>query len=287
MIRWLVSLLLTVGLSVAPGEGTRPGVIAIYESGRGVQGVMVRIWADDRGRALSAMGAGHGGMGFLTLDNVGYVLDQDQQGSVGRQEDLLAWVVAGRQGVGNRGVIERLTRQRVEIVPAGTARIAGFTGDVYRIALIEGETRSPPFEIIISADPQLAPVGRELLRFYDSLRAPIVATVGSPPQPYLAVRALLARGTPLAFGGMRLQSVERRALTDAQTALPGPVLSREALTDLLMAGPMGADPAQQDMPETENLADFAENTGSYDAYGDGNELPDNAIDDPANDTYPD
>jgi hypothetical protein len=173
MIRWLVSLLLTVGLGVAPTEGTRPGVIAIYESGRGAAGVMLRIWADD----------------------------------------------------------------------------------------------------VISADPRLAPVGRELLRFHDISRAPIVAAVGSPPQPYAAVRALLARGTPLAFGGMRLQSIERRALTDELTALPGPVLSREALTALLMAGPMGADPDMQDMPASYNGA-----------YGEGNEFVDsNAIDEAVND----
>lgn len=276
MIRWLVSLLLTVGLGVAPTEGTRPGVMATYESGQGVQRVLVGIWADDRGRARDVFAAGHGGMGFITRDNVGYILDQDQQGSVGRQEDMLAFLVVGRHGADNRERLERLARQRVEIVRAGTERIAGVTGDVYRLTLIEGVTRSQPFEIVISAEPRLAPVGRELLRLYDSLRAPIVAAVASPPQPYAAVRELLARGTPLRFGEMRLTSIERRALTDELTALPGPVLSREAFTALLMAGPMGADPAMQYEPDPNNHA-----------FGDGNEFVDaNVIAEAVNDTYP-
>ena len=182
MIRWLVSLLLTVGLGVAPTEGTRPAVMATYESGQGAERAGVVVLADDRGRVWAAVGAGHGGMRFRTLDNVGYVVDLDEQGSAGRQEDLLPLIV-GRRGIASRAMIERLARQRAEIVPAGTETIAGVTGDVYRVTLIEGETRAPPFEIVVAAAPRLAPVGRELLRFYDSLRAPILAAVGSVPPP--------------------------------------------------------------------------------------------------------
>ncbi|HEV7659603.1 MAG TPA: hypothetical protein VGO55_07125 [Allosphingosinicella sp.] len=242
MIRWLVSLLLTVGLGVAPTEGARPGVVAMYEAGESYRQVGVMIWADDRGRVRAGIGIGHGGMMFLTRDTIGYaVIDDGPNGSVGRQEDMLALMIAGAQGPVNRGIIERLARQRVEIARAGTERIAGVTGDVYRLTFIDDETRAPPFEIVISAEPRLAPVGRELLRFYDSLRAPLLAVVGSAPQPYVAVRELLARGTPLRFGGMRLQSVESRPLTDEMVALPGPVLSHEAFTEFLTTGPMRAD----------------------------------------------
>ena len=239
MIRWPVSLLLTATLGVTPTVGTRPAVVAMYEAGESYRQVGVMIWADDRGRVRAGIGMGHGGMMFLTRDNVGYaVIDEGPNRSVGRQEDMLALMIAGAQGPVNRGIVERLARQRVEIVRAGTERVAGVTGDVYRLTFIEGETRSPPFEIVVSAEPRLAPVGRELLRFYDSLRAPVFAIVGSAPQPYLAIRELLARGTPLRFGGMRLQSLENRPLTDEEAALPGPVMSREAFTAYLTSGPM-------------------------------------------------
>ncbi|HVQ09045.1 MAG TPA: hypothetical protein VMS43_11490 [Allosphingosinicella sp.] len=256
MIRWLLSLLLTAGFGVAPSEGTRPAVFATYESGRGVERVLVGILADDRGRVRAVIGAGHGGMGFMTRDNVGYILAQDGHGSVGRQEDLLALMAAGRNNVMNRVMIERLARQRAEIVRAGTETIAGVSGDVYRVTLIEGETRAPPFEIVISAAPRLAPVGRELRRFYESLRAPVVAVAGSVPQVYLAVGEVLALGTPLRFGGMRLQSIESRPLSDEEAALPGPVLSREAFA-ALMAGEMGPD----EQPVNEAYADRNELVG--------------------------
>jgi len=74
MTRWLLSLLLTAGFGVSPAEGTRPAVLVLYESGQGAARAGVTIWADDRGRALAAIGAGHGGMRFLTRDNVGYVV---------------------------------------------------------------------------------------------------------------------------------------------------------------------------------------------------------------------
>ncbi|MEA3012016.1 MAG: hypothetical protein QOD42_561 [Sphingomonadales bacterium] len=54
MIRWLVSLLLTVGLGAAPTEGTRPGVMATYESGAGVARVMVMIWPTTAGGSAAA-----------------------------------------------------------------------------------------------------------------------------------------------------------------------------------------------------------------------------------------
>ncbi len=279
MIRWLLSLLLTAGLGAGPPEGTRPGVFATYESGRGVERVLVGVWADDRGRARAVMAAGHGGMRFLTRDNVGYVVDFDEHGSVGRQEHMLALMAVGRHGAINRAKIERLARQRLEIVRAGTERIAGVTGDVYRLTLIEGGTRAPPFEIVIAAAPRLAPVGRELLRFYDSLRAPVVAVAGSAPQPYVAFRELLARGTPLRLGEMRLQSIESRPLTDAMFALTGPVLSREAFTAFLMrAGVMGAEDPMPDAAYNNSFDDgnlVADANGSFEA------------DEPANETYPD
>jgi hypothetical protein len=168
-------------------------------------------------------------------------------------------------------------------VRAGTETIAGITGDVYRVTLIEGETRAPPFEIVVAAAPRLAPVGRELLRFYDSLRVPLLAAVGSVPQPYLAIRDLLARGTPLRFAGMRLQSIENTQLTDEMVALPGPVLGREAFI-ALMSGLMG--------PEDDVIYDVAEEgpPPPGDAYINAIEIVDaNAsydLNESANDAFP-
>lgn len=51
MIRWLLSLLLTAGFGIASSEGTRPAVIATYESGQGAGRSGVTVWADDRGSA--------------------------------------------------------------------------------------------------------------------------------------------------------------------------------------------------------------------------------------------
>jgi hypothetical protein len=103
----------------------------------------------------------------------------------------------------------------------------------------------------------------------ESLRAPVVAVVGRVPEVYLAVREVLQVGTPLRFGGMRLQSIESRRLTDEEAALPGPVLSREAFT-AQMAGEMGPDePPVNDAHAGGN--DPVEFNGSFEAVESAND----------------
>ncbi|MEA3012015.1 MAG: hypothetical protein QOD42_560 [Sphingomonadales bacterium] len=197
-------------------------------------------------------------MMFLTRDNVGYAAVEDGPNG-------------GRDGMMNRAMIERFARQHAQITRAGTERIAGFTGDVYHVTLFEGGVPSPPFEIVVSADPRLAPVGRELLRFYASLQAPIVAVAGTTPQPYFAIREVLILGTPLRFGGMRLESLEDRPLTDALAALPGPVLSREAFTAQLTARVVGADDPMEGKDGSYN--------GTYPANANASDDPDESAND--------
>jgi hypothetical protein len=266
---WL-SLLPAFGLGPAPAAN--PDIIVRYEGvvagqpdARRADMPILGVAADGAGHARVVIGAGHGGMEMLTRDNVGYVfIVHGSEEIVGRQEDMLALMTIGRQGAENREKIALLAQQRLEIVPGGTERIAGFEGRIYRLNLVEGERRSPPLELVISTDPRLGPVGRELLRFVDSLRAPIVAIAGSEPQPYAAARALFALGTPLRIGDFQMVSVDRRDLPDSAYALPGPVLGREQFTAFMLRGPMAAEMSElRDVP--------AEGNGNVAADGPGNE----------------
>lgn len=229
-------------LALGLGAPARADVTVRYQ-GTGSGGMILVVSADEAGAARVVIGAGHGGMMMLTRDDVGYVvIDQGSERTVGRQEDMIA--LAARRHVRSSGEIGREWIQAfagdgIEIVPTGTERVAGFDGHVYRLTLTHGERRSPPVEIVVSADPRLAPVGRELLRFYDSLRGPLVATAGGEPRPYAAIRALLARGTLLRLGAdFRLVEIDLRDVPDSAFAIPGPVLDREQFTAFLTSGPM-------------------------------------------------
>lgn len=266
---WL-SLLPAFGLGPAPAANPDitvryEGVVAGEPGARRANLPILGVSADAAGHARVVIGAGHGGMEMLTRDNVGYVfILYGSEEIVGRQEDMLALMTVGRQGAENREKIALLAGQRLEIVPGGTERIAGFEGRIYRLNLVEGARRSPPLELVISTDPRLAPVGRELLRFVDSLRAPIVAVAGSEPQPYAAARALFALGTPLRIGrDFQMVSVDRRDLPDRIYDLPGPVLGREQFTAFLLRGPMAAEMLEpHDVPADGNGNLVADDPGN-------------------------
>lgn len=240
MRRAAAAFLLALGLGF--GAQARADVTVTYR-GTGSGAMMLGISADNAGRSRILIGAGHGGMMMLTRDNVGYVvIEQGSETTVGRQEDMIALAASRHvRGPGEIGRewIQAFAGDGIEIVPAGTERVAGFDGDVYRLTLTHGERRSPPTEIVVTSDPRLAPVGREILRFYDSLRGPLVATAGGEPRPYAAIRELLARGTLLRLGAdFRLVEMDERDLPDIVFAMPGPVLSRERFTAFLTSGSM-------------------------------------------------
>ncbi|HST36562.1 MAG TPA: hypothetical protein VLK25_08035, partial [Allosphingosinicella sp.] len=212
------------------------------------------------GNARTVFAAGHGGISFVTVGDVGYLVIDGERPRVGLEEQLAALLVGGRRGDLSRARVERMTRQRLDIAEGGTTQVLGYEGRVYQLTLVEGEARTPPFEIIVSADPRLAPVGREILRHIDLLRAPIVAIAGSEPQPYAAARALFATGTPLRIGPMRLKEVEMRQPTPEMAALPGPVLGRAEFEAWLREtilreedeAPQDVAPAEEEAPDGRN-----------------------------------
>ena len=107
------------------------------------------------------------------------------------------------------------------------------------MVVISGETRSPPIEIVVSNDPRLAPAGRELVRLVDSLRPTLAAVMGGEPPVYGAIRTLLGHGTPLRIANVFvLDSFDTNDIPDSRFALPGPVLTREQLGQI-MGGMMG------------------------------------------------
>jgi hypothetical protein len=98
--------------------------------------------------------------------------------------------------------------------------------------------------VVISDDPQLAPVGREMARLFDSAANPIMeAVMGTPPPVVAQIRELLRRGTVLRIGNeLRLRSVSTEEVADTAFVLPGPVLTR---AEVRARAPQ-APPATQD-----------------------------------------
>jgi hypothetical protein len=139
----------------------------------------------------------------------------------------------------------QLMEQRVEIHPVGPETVNGVQGNLYRVVMINGETRSPPVEIVIATDPRLAPIAQEFARVFESARPTVVSLLGGEPQALMALRGLMGLGAPLRVGNeMRIDTISTDDVPDSRFALPGPVMSREQLQQMaaMMMGMMRQGP---------------------------------------------
>lgn len=229
------------------------------------------ISADGAGQARTEMaapgtpgggGAAPPGVALITREGVGYAVLNAPGGGmqmIARVDDVLA--VASQfagpllRGSSMQRDVQQVMQQRVEIHPVGPEVVNGVQGNLYRIVMVSGETRSAPVEIVVATDPRLAPVGQEFARLAESLRPTIVSLLGSEPQVYMAVRGLMGLGAPLRIGNeMRIDSVSTDDVPDSRFALPGPVMSREQLQQMavMMTGMMrqgqGARPPASPAP---------------------------------------
>lgn len=221
------------------------------------------IMANDEGQSrIEVSGPGGGPPGarppsvaLITRQGVVYVaLNGPQPGQqiVARLEDALALLTPMASGLAAgsaRSGVQQMMAQRAEVVPGGAETVAGVRGDIYRLVIVSGETRSPPVEIVLSGDARLAPAGRELVRLLDALRPALAAVMGGEPPPFASIRTLFGRGTPLRISDkLVLDSFSNEDLADSRFDLPGPVMTREQLQQIMRAMMGGRPPAGAGTP---------------------------------------
>ena len=201
-----------------------------------------------------AAGARQPGVALITREGATYIAASGPQPGmqiVTRMDDALALVSQFAQPLlqgSARDGVQQVMRQRVEITPVGPEVVSGVQGNLYRVVVVTGEARTPPVEIVVATDPRFAPVGQEFARLFDSMRPTVTALLGGEPQIYMALRGLSGLGAPLRIGDhMRLDSVSMADVPDSQFALPGPVLNREQLQQMvgMMMGMMRQGPGMR------------------------------------------
>ena len=187
-----------------------------------------------------AAGARQPAVAFITREGVTYIAASGPQPGmqiVTRMDDALALASQFArpllQGSARDG-LQQVMRQRVEITPVGPEAVAGVQGNLYRVVVVTGETRTPPVEIVVATDPRLAPVGQAFSGLFESMRPTLVTLMGGEPQVYMAVRGLAGLGAPLRIGNqIRVDSVSTDDVPDSRFALPGPVMTREQLQAMM------------------------------------------------------
>lgn len=232
-------------------------------SGTGKYAATMSVAVDASGRVRAEAGPPNNAaqrVGLIRREGVDYVSAADAEGRfVARKDDLFAIaeeMVRSSMPQSARTAMRAITDIRIDIAPGGMETIAGRQGRVYRITAIEppgprpgsaqaGEEpddadppQMPPLEIVISEDPELAPVGREMARLFESANGLIDTVMGARPAVIGQIRELLARGTLIRFADeFRLRSVSTEAIADSAFALPAPALTRAELRARMPAPP--------------------------------------------------
>jgi hypothetical protein len=257
----MMRFLLPIGaaLTFMAAASAQADITARYE-GAGNQAPTVSIAVDDAGQVHVEGGRPNQPdqrMVLITRGGVGYFSGTDVQGSfVARQDDMLAVVNdAIRQAMpaAVRDALSHVAQARFEIVEGGLETVGGRQGRVYTLRPVlppapvpasahggdgtdNPDAPQPPFEIVISDDPELAPVGREMARLFASGVPLIEAVLGALPETATQLQNLLARGTPLRIGDQfQLRSVSAAPIPDRTFALPAPPLTRAQLAERMPA----------------------------------------------------
>jgi hypothetical protein len=219
---------------------------------RGQAAKQIVLSATGDGRAR--LDSGDGGV-LIARDGTGYFISRDAQGEfVGRQEDALAIMTAFMAAIvamipdepqGQMAGFRAMAEAPYEVRAGARETVGGREGVVHTIAPAAGG-QGPTLEIVLASDADLEPVGRELRRLIGMAHGPAATILGQSPDILRELEALFARGVPIRIGDQfTLASASADPLPESAFALPGPVLSLEALQGRmqLMAMPMPAPSA--------------------------------------------
>jgi TonB family protein len=221
-LKLLPFLLLPLGSAPAQAD-----VTARYDVGTPMPLV---VQVNDAGHARINMGRQSA---ILVRDGTAYVLMADLEGPYAiRYEELMAEIgEATRMLYHRQATTPGPAEPEYEAVEVGPATQAGYRGTAWTIVRHGQSPRPAPFELVVSSDPVLAPVGRAIARLATNEHDGFAPVWGTPSfgRGFLtAMHSVFRRGTVLRFGTlMRLQSVSTDPIPASTFALPGEPLTRQ------------------------------------------------------------
>ncbi|MBB4632351.1 hypothetical protein [Sphingosinicella soli] len=184
------------------------------------------------------------GQTAVILDGALYLVDTTRaEARVMRISDFAA-VVGEAIGPVFKGLFETAAKADpapnvpLVIEAAGTASVAGFTGERYRVKGLDDQKPDEVVEWIATRDPALAPAGKAMQQFIEAtmvLSAPFLGDAA--PDMIAQMRQAFALGTPLRAGAkFELVSVKDGAVDPARFKLPAEPISRADLLKEMKAG---------------------------------------------------
>ncbi|MCW3847131.1 hypothetical protein OF829_07755 [Sphingomonas sp. LB-2] len=163
----------------------------------------------------------------IRRDGVDYVLVANATGgfSIAKLADVLE-LISGQMKSG--GIDVSVKPQLFELSAGGEESVAGYSGMVWTLAQkpsAPGKGPGDPIDVVISADPALAPVGTVFHHLIDVMNPIFRLVVGDTGNLGRLLGELTAKGTPLRVGPiLALDSVSNAEIGAERFELPGTVL---------------------------------------------------------------
>jgi hypothetical protein len=224
----LLALLLVLQPSAALAD------VTVRYSAAGAGGPRLSVAVDDSGQVRAAIWQAPN-VTLIRRAGVSYVAYQESRTGtmVARLDDVIALFVDILRSTRDADALQafrEMSAMQLEVREHGAETVAGRPGILYAIRDVNPGAPSAADDVVISTDPELAPVAREMVRFADSVIGALQAAMGSTPEVLTGLRALLGRGAPLRVGRQfRLEAVSAEPIPAAAFDLPGPVISREQM----------------------------------------------------------
>ena len=201
---------------------------------RRAHGPRLGVAVDDSGQVRAAIWQAPN-VTLIRRDGISYVALSRGRGRsmVARLDDVIALFVDILRSTRDADALQafrEMSAMQLEVRERGAEVVAGRQGILYAIRDANPGAPTAVDDVVISTDPELAPVAREIARFADSVIGALQAAMGSTPEvlhrPARAARPRrsVAGRAPVPAGGG-----QREPIPAAAFDLPGPVISREQM----------------------------------------------------------
>jgi len=219
------------------GGGADAGLRAVYrDAGKAKQ---LQIEVQDNGDARIAE-AGSDDYGLL-IGGEFYVIDvEDGKATVARLRDIAAAIDKVLPPI-FKGLFDKAAAAtppgHLTVEPAGAGSAGGREGRVYHVKGLDDSEPGKTTDFLISADPELKPIGAALEQFMNAALVPAAPLIGkAAAEMIVQTRTIFALGTPIDVGGrFRLDSVAKAELPADRFKLPAPAQTVDQLVAAMKA----------------------------------------------------
>lgn len=204
------------------------------------QAVAMTVEVNDKGDSRVSI---DNQMALLTVNGVSYLLLSDLSGTYAvTQDDWIAVQMEMMRAMMPHGFGQDADGSDYEMVEGGTETIAGRSGKVWTLRMktprpVSAESPTG-FDFVVSADPDLALVGRALAKTMGLSSAMMRAIRGPASSLSAKTDEVFAKGTVIRMSRvLRLDRVDSNPVPASEFALPATILTREQFATRSGASP--------------------------------------------------